>query len=107
MDTTFDVRVWRIERGSGKLRESYGVRWSVAGKRHRKTFQTFALADGFRAELVTATHAGEPFNMSTGLPDRHEPRASSVGWYDFAVQFTDAQWPRVSANHRKKTRLAR
>ncbi|WP_405195005.1 tyrosine-type recombinase/integrase [Streptomyces anulatus] len=103
MDTTFDVRVWQIERGSGKLRESYGVRWSVGGKRHRKTFQTFALADGFRAELVTATHAGEPFNMSTGLPDRHEPKASSVGWYDFAVQFTDAQWPRVSANHRKNT----
>jgi integrase len=103
MDTTFDVRVWQIERGSGKLRESYGVRWSVGGKRHRKTFQTFALADGFRAELVTATHAGEPFSMSTGLPERHEPRASSVGWYDFAVQFTDAQWPRVSANHRKNT----
>ncbi|WP_399925479.1 tyrosine-type recombinase/integrase [Streptomyces kanamyceticus] len=103
METTFDVRVWQIERGSGKLRESYGVRWSVGGKRHRKTFQTFALADGFRAELVTATHAGEPFNMSTGLPERHEPRASSVGWYDFAVQFTDAQWPRVSANHRKNT----
>ncbi|GGP84058.1 tyrosine-type recombinase/integrase [Streptomyces sindenensis] len=103
MDTTFDVRVWQIERGSGKLRESYGVRWSVAGKRHRKTFQTFALADGFRAELVTATHAGEPFNMSSGLPERHEPRASTVGWYDFAVQFADAQWPRVSANHRKNT----
>ncbi|MFD7298891.1 hypothetical protein ACFV9W_36905 [Streptomyces sp. NPDC059897] len=103
MDTTFDVRVWQIERGSGKLRESYGVRWSVGGKRHHKTFQTFALADGFRAELVAATHAGEPFNMSTGLPDRHEPKASSVGWYDFAVQFTDAQWPRVSSNHRKNT----
>ena len=103
MDTTFDVRVWQIERGSGKLRESYGVRWAAGGKRHRKMFQTFALADGFRAELVTATHAGEPFNMSTGLPERHEPRASSVGWYDFAVQFTDTQWPRVSANHRKNT----
>ena len=66
MDTTFDVRVWQIERGSGKLRESYGVRWSVGGKRHRKTFQTFALADGFRAELVTATHAGEPFSVLAG-----------------------------------------
>ncbi|WP_405840169.1 tyrosine-type recombinase/integrase [Streptomyces sp. NBC_01518] len=103
MDTTFDVRVWQIERGAGRLRESYGVRWSVAGKRHRKSFQTFALADGFRAELVTATHAGEPFNVSTGLPERHEPRASSVEWYDFAVQFADAQWPRVSANHRRNT----
>ncbi|KPI04494.1 integrase family protein [Actinobacteria bacterium OK074] len=103
MDATFDVKVWQIEIGSGRLRESYGVRWSVAGKRHRKSFQTFALADGFRAELVTATHVGEPFNISTGLPERHQPRASSVGWYDFAVQFTDAQWWRVSANHRKNT----
>jgi integrase len=52
---------------------------------------------------VTATHVGEPFNVSTGLPERHEPRASLVGRYDFAIQFADAQWPRVSANHRRNT----
>ncbi|MFI9718181.1 tyrosine-type recombinase/integrase [Streptomyces sp. NPDC052396] len=103
METTYDVRVWQIEPGSGCQRVSYGVRWSVAGERHRKTFQTLALADGFRAELVTATHRGDPFNVSTGLPVGHEPRASSVGWYDFALQFVDAQWPYVSANHRKNT----
>ncbi|MET7363875.1 tyrosine-type recombinase/integrase [Streptomyces sp. NPDC005562] len=103
METTYDVRVWQIETGSGHRRVSYGVRWSVAGERHRKTFQTHALADGFRAELLTATHNGEPFNVSSGLPERREPRASSVGWYDFAVQFTDAQWPHASANHRKNT----
>lgn len=106
MDTTFDVRVWQIERGSGKLRESYGVRWSVGGKRHRMTFQTFALADGFRAELVTATHAGGPFNMSTGLSERHEPRASSVGC---TTSLSSSRTPsgRVCRRITGRTRLAR
>ncbi|QRX92339.1 tyrosine-type recombinase/integrase [Streptomyces noursei] len=103
MEGTYDVRVWQIEVHERRRGNSYGVRWVVEGEKHRKTFQTFALADGFRAELVTATHHGVPFNVSTGLPDQHSPVASSMSWYDFAVQFVDTQWPRVSANHRKNT----
>nr|WSY54854.1 site-specific integrase [Streptomyces sp. NBC_00886] len=103
MEATYDVRVWQIEAHERQRGNSYGVRWAVDGQKHRKTFQTFALADGFRAELVTATHHGVPFNVSTGLPDQHSPVASSTSWYDFAIQFVDTQWPRVSANHRKNT----
>ncbi|WP_067021606.1 tyrosine-type recombinase/integrase [Streptomyces dysideae] len=33
----------------------------------------------------------------------HGPTASSVGWYDYALQFVDAQWSHASANHRKNT----
>ncbi|MFE4857965.1 hypothetical protein [Streptomyces sp. NPDC056670] len=106
MVATYDVRVWQIEAHERQRGNSYGVRWAVDGKKHRKTFQTFALADGFRAELVTATHHGVPFNVSTGLPDQHSPVASSTSWYDFAIQFVDTQWPRVSANHRKNTARA-
>jgi hypothetical protein len=103
MEISYDVRVWQIETRQGQRRDSYGVHWSVAGRRRGRTFQTYALADGFRAELLTATHRGDPFDVSTGLPVSHEPRASMVGWYDFAQQFVDYQWPRVSANHRRNT----
>ncbi|MFJ2769412.1 tyrosine-type recombinase/integrase [Streptomyces sp. NPDC087300] len=103
MEATYDVRIWQIEVREGRRGTSYGVRWAVEGRKYRRTFQTFALADGFRAELVTATHHGVPFSMATGLPDQDSPTASSTCWYDFAVQFVDAQWPRVSANHRKNT----
>ncbi|MFB7930863.1 tyrosine-type recombinase/integrase [Streptomyces sp. NPDC056039] len=103
MEISYDVRVWQIETRQGQRRDSYGVHWSVAGRRRGGTFQTYALADGFRAELLTATHRGDPFDVLTGLPATHGPRASMVGWYDFALQFVDCQWPRVSANHRRNT----
>ncbi|MEV0886969.1 hypothetical protein ACIOHB_20530 [Streptomyces microflavus] len=84
MEVTYDVRVWQLEAHERRRGNSYGVRWGVDGQKHPKTFQTFALADGFRAELVTATHHGVPFHASTGLPDQHLPAASSTSWYDCA-----------------------
>lgn len=63
MEISYDVRVWQIETRQGQRRDSYGVHWSVAGRRRGTTFQTYALADGFRAELLTATHRGDPFDF--------------------------------------------
>ncbi|MGP3970946.1 tyrosine-type recombinase/integrase [Streptomyces sp. 6N223] len=67
----------------------------------RDTFGTEAQADAFRSELVTATRKGTAFSTSTGLPVTHRSQATSTTWYDFAVQFVDSQWARVSGNHRK------
>lgn len=101
MDTTYDVRIWQIETSYGQRGASYRVRWSVAGRKFHKSFQTFGLADGFRAELVSATHHGMPFGRSTGLPERHGPTGETVSCYDFACQFVDARWPHTAGNHRK------
>ncbi|TGB13309.1 hypothetical protein E2651_09870 [Streptomyces sp. MZ04] len=101
MDTTFGVRIWQIETSSGRRRASYRVCWSVAGRKFHKSFQAFGLADGFRAELLTATHHGTPFGKSTGLPERHEPTGETVSWYDFACEFVDARWPNAAGNQRK------
>ncbi|AWL88408.1 hypothetical protein BF14_022995 [Streptomyces griseus] len=103
MDTSYDVRVWQIESRQGQQRASFGVRWSVAGRRRGMTFQTYALADGFRAELLHAVHQGVPFGVVTGLPVRRGVSSSSVNWYDFAVHFVDSRWPQSSGNTRRNT----
>ncbi|PLW72576.1 tyrosine-type recombinase/integrase [Streptomyces sp. SCUT-3] len=106
MDTTYDVRIWKISAYKGKRGTTYTVRWAVAGERRRETFATFAQADAFRAELVGATRRGEAFSLATGLPVSHRSGAAAVSWYDFAVQFVDAKWSRSSANNRKNVAKA-
>ena len=56
-ETSYDVKVWKIETYRGSRTTSYRVRWVVAGRPHRETFRTSALADAFRSELV---HGGPP-----------------------------------------------
>ncbi|MFG2757369.1 tyrosine-type recombinase/integrase [Streptomyces wuyuanensis] len=106
METTFDVRVYKILTYKGSRKTSYTVRWVVAGKPHRETFGTSALADSFRSELVSATRRGEAFSLTTGRPVSHASGATAVNWYDFAVQFTDVQWRRTSGNNRKNVAKA-
>ena len=54
METSYDVRIWKVEVYRGTRRTSYTVRWSVAGKPRGQTFKTAALADAFRSDLVAA-----------------------------------------------------
>lgn len=106
METTFDIKVYKVLTYKGSRKTSYTVRWVVAGKPHRETFGTAALADSFRSELVSATRRGEPFSLTTGRPVSHQSGASAVNWYAFAVEFTDAQWRRTSGNNRKNVAKA-
>ncbi|MDT7651904.1 MAG: hypothetical protein QOI36_3310 [Pseudonocardiales bacterium] len=75
METTYDVRVYKILTYKGSRKTSHTVRWVVAGKVHREPFTTYALADSFRSELVAATRRGEAFNLTTGRPISHQSRA--------------------------------
>ncbi|GGO81065.1 tyrosine-type recombinase/integrase [Wenjunlia tyrosinilytica] len=101
MDTTYDVRVYKILTYKGKRRTTYTVRWEVEGKRYREPFVTFALADAFRSELISSTRRGEAFSIATGRPVSHRSKAASMSWYDFAIQHMDARWPRLAGNSRK------
>ncbi|WP_329117437.1 tyrosine-type recombinase/integrase [Streptomyces sp. NBC_01465] len=103
MDTTYNVKVWKIEIYKGQRKTTYTVRWTVDGKRERRPFDTEPLADSFRSELISAMRRGEAFNIATGLPVARESGASAVNWYGFAVQFADAQWARTAGNSRKVT----
>jgi integrase len=97
---TYDVKVWGIRTIKGR-RTTYRVRWIVDGQPRSENFPTLALADAFRSDLVSASRRGEAFSLTTGRPVSHRSALGAVGWYDFATQFVDAKWPRVSANNRK------
>ncbi len=102
MSITYDVKVWAIERRQHGSGTTYRVRWSVAGRRRTRTFKTVALAESFRAELLTATRKGEAFDADDGLPaSRPSNEISTISWYDFAREYVAARWPRVSPKHRK------
>ncbi|WP_420033709.1 tyrosine-type recombinase/integrase [Streptomyces sp. cg28] len=106
METTYKVKVWKTAVYRGAKVTTYTVRWTLDGEEFRAPFGTSALADGFRSSLVTAARQGEAFNRESGLPVSHETGASAVNWYDFAVQFADAQWHRTAGNSRKNTAKA-
>ncbi|MBA4861738.1 tyrosine-type recombinase/integrase [Streptomyces sp. PSKA54] len=106
MDTTYNVKVWKIASRKQARGITYTVRWTLDGKEWRAPFATRALADAFRSELVSATRRGEAFSLETGRPVSHQTGASAVNWYDFAIQFTDAQWARTSGNNRKNVAKA-
>jgi hypothetical protein len=66
--TSYDVKVWKISVYKGKRGRTYTLRWEVAGDRKQRTFKTRALAESFRAELLSAARGGEAFDRETGLP---------------------------------------
>ncbi len=104
--TTYNVKIWKISVYKGKRKTTHTVRWELDGKEWRAPFDTFPLADAFRSELVGATRRGEAFSLATGRPVSHQSRASRMNWYDFAVQFADAQWDQAAGNSRKNTAKA-
>ncbi|MFD9244869.1 tyrosine-type recombinase/integrase [Streptomyces sp. NPDC059556] len=106
MDTTYNVKFWKTGVNVGKRKTTYTVRWELNGREHRQTFVTAALAESFRAGMVSAARKGEAFSISTGLPVSHISQAAGVTWFDFAIQFVDQLWARTSANNRRNVAKA-
>lgn len=104
MAKTYDVRVWKIEPYKGKKATTYTVKWVVAGERFRsRPYTSYAGADAFRSELVTAVRNGEPFDTETGHPVSWARRDAARNWYDLACEFVDKKRPHSSAHHRRNT----
>ena len=101
MDTTYDVRIWNVEERKGKRRTAYHVVWFVAGERYKKVFDTAALADSFRSDLVSAARKGEAFDTASGLPVSMARAGKDMSWYEFACKYVDLKWPRVAATTRR------
>jgi hypothetical protein len=106
METTYDVKIYKILTYKGARKTTYTVRWVVAGKRWREPFGTAALAEGFRSELIQAMGKGEAFVVATGLPVSHRSKSAATSWYRFAVEYMDFRWPQLGANSRKNTAKA-
>lgn len=102
-ETTFDVRVWGVSRrawASGAT--SYRVRWIVAGQTWHDSFKTRALADSFRAELLSVARQGEPFDVATGQPvSRLRTEAPRLSWYAHACAYADMKWPHAAGKSRQ------
>lgn len=100
MDTTYDVKIWKVERRAWKSKTSYRVVWFVAGVRFGETFETSALADSFRSDLVAASRRGEAFERTQGLPVSKLRQENEMPWFDFACKYIDMKWPRAAGKSR-------
>ncbi|GAB2657059.1 tyrosine-type recombinase/integrase [Saccharopolyspora gloriosae] len=101
-ETTHDVRIWSIDKWTGKTKTTYWVRWRAATQRFKEPFSTFNLADAFRSKLVTATRNGIAFECTTGLPvTMQQQAAAQQTWFEFACEYVDMKWPDIAPNSRK------
>ena len=99
MTTSFDFHPWKIQ--TRKERKTpYRVRWTVAGRQFGISFVTMALAESFRASLITAARKGEGFDTDSGLPESMERTRRDVTFYTHAAEFTAAAWPAAAAKTR-------
>ncbi len=100
---SFDVHIWTI-RNLGRGRKPFQLRWRVGTEPQSRTFATFTMADGRRAELLAARNRGEPFDMETGLPGSElrklREREAQVTWFDHAKKHAEVRWDGDSAKER-------
>lgn len=106
MQTTYDVRVWKTEIYKGSRTTTYSVRWSAGGRPWKVPFKTSALAEAFRAELVTAARRGEAFVIETGRPSSMERARRQLSWVTFAREYAAMKWPHLAPNSRRNTARA-
>jgi integrase len=100
-ETSYDVRIWSVKTYERRSGRTYGVRWSVAGKPFHRTYRTKALAEAARAELLSKTRLGQPFDTVTGLPASMLPIDTGPTWYAHACAFVDSKWPGLAPKSRK------
>ncbi|MFD6323422.1 site-specific integrase [Streptomyces sp. NPDC058442] len=96
---SYDVRVWNIRKRPSKA-APFQLRWQVAGKEYQEKFATKTLADARRAELLTATLKGEPFDTESGLPVSEVRERNRTNWYAHARAHVGRKWPTAAAKHR-------
>lgn len=102
MNTSYDVRVFAIEKRPGKLRTSYRVEWRLQRTlRFKRQFRTRALAESFRSKLVVAARDGVGFDLESGFPVTMLRSTDEMTWYEFACSYIDMKWPDASPKHRR------
>lgn len=100
MNLTYDVKIWKIEKRIYKSKTSYRVVWLVAKERFSEKFETEALADSFRSDLVAAARRGEAFDIVEGRPVSMLRAENTMTWFEFAQAYVDMKWPRAAAKSR-------
>jgi integrase len=99
MTITYEVRFWDIKvLKSGKRR--YGIRWVTGPKRHSRYYETKALANSRRSELMQAARRGQAFDIDSGLPASELKQRNAVSFVEFAQSYMDIKWPTAAATTR-------
>ncbi|EGG46664.1 integrase [Streptomyces griseoaurantiacus M045] len=101
MGKTYDVRIWSVRQRKDRGKSSAELRWKTGDTPHSQTFRTKTLADGRRAELLRAAHAGEPFDESTGLPLSELRERDDVSWYRHAREYIEMKWTHSPGSTRR------
>jgi integrase len=100
--TTYDVRVWGVTKRAWRSGTTYRVRWLVGRKEWHDSFATKALAESFRADLLSLSRQGEPFDIATGRPvSWQRPEQVVTSWYEHACAYVDMKWPRAAGKSRQ------
>lgn len=89
--TTFDVGVWKLTLAKNR-RKKHGVRWRTAGEEHSEWFETKALAESFRTDLIRAQRAGEAFALASGYPTSLLVVRQDRSLLDVAAAYVDSLW---------------
>lgn len=89
--TTFDVGVWKLTLAKNR-RKKHGVRWRTAGQEHSEWFETKALAESFRTDLIRAQRAGEAFDVVSGYPTSVLVVRQERSLLDVATAYVDSLW---------------
>ena len=100
-DWSYKVQFWKNTVYKGKKKTTHYVRWGVDGRPFKEAFDTAALAESFRANLMSGARKGEPFCIRTGRPaSMLRKEQAPVSWYEHACDYVDMKWPDVAPNSR-------
>ncbi|AUH40463.1 tyrosine-type recombinase/integrase [Streptomyces sp. CMB-StM0423] len=97
---TTDVRIWGVRKKTRKGKDTYEVRWIVAGREISRSRRTVTLAAKLHAKLLMAQENGEQFDTETGFPPSMEEAAPATTWWDFALKYLRMKWPHAAPNYR-------
>ncbi|WP_411145895.1 tyrosine-type recombinase/integrase [Streptomyces sp. x-80] len=97
---TTNVRIWSVRVKQRKGKDTYEVRWGVAGRPFSRSRSTKGLAEKLQARLLMAQDKGEQFDTETGFPPSMEEKVPARSWYAFALDYLRMKWPHASPNYR-------
>ncbi|MFE9648181.1 tyrosine-type recombinase/integrase [Streptomyces sp. NPDC006365] len=101
MGMTYDVRIWAVRQRKDRGQTSAELRWKTGETPHSQTYKTKTLAEGRRAELLRAVHAGEPFDEESGVPAKELRDRNDVTWYQHAREYIAMKWPHSPGSTRR------
>ncbi|MCB5168762.1 site-specific integrase [Streptomyces bambusae] len=96
---SYTVRIWSIRKRP--YRKPYQLRWQVGTQPFSESFLTLGLAESRRAQFITASREGEPWDVDSGLPKSMVQRAKDISWYQHARNYVEMKWDHSPASTRR------